>query len=86
MPTFCLLNGETNIVGLQDPENPKFEVCFWMTDALEAKEMLAAALQNNPEEVPSLPSLCLATLQSRGGAWSRCLGLGISAEQPGGGA
>ena len=53
VPTFCLLNGETNIVGLQDPENPKFEVCFWMTDALEAKEMLEAALQNNPEEVPS---------------------------------
>jgi len=53
VPTFCLLNGETNIVGLQDPENPKFEVCFWMTDALEAKEMLAAALQNNSEEVAS---------------------------------
>ena len=53
VPTFCLLNGETNIVGLQDPENPKFEVCFWMTDALEAKEMLEAAVQNNPEEVAS---------------------------------
>jgi hypothetical protein len=60
VPTFCLLNGETNIVGLQDPENPKFEVCFWMTDALEAKEMLAAALENNPEEVPSHAAARLA--------------------------
>ena len=72
VPTFCLLNGETNIVGLQDPENPKFEVCFWMTDALEAKEMLEAALQNNPEEVHShaaarlsAPPSVLATLLAR---------------------
>ena len=53
VPSFCLLNGETNIVGLQDPENPKFEVCFWMTDAADAKEMLAAAKQNNSAEVAS---------------------------------
>ena len=51
VPTFCLLNGEANIVGLQDPENPKYEVCFWMTDAAEAKEMLTAAKANNSEEV-----------------------------------
>jgi len=51
VPTFCLLNGQYNIVGLQDPEEPKVDVCFWMTDGADAKDMLEAAKAANPPDV-----------------------------------
>jgi len=53
VPTFCILNGESNIVGLQDTERPGLEVCWWFTDAEDGKEALAAAKANNPD-VPGL--------------------------------
>ena len=39
VPTFCILNGQKNIVGLQDPADPsgRAEVCCWFADAQEAK-------------------------------------------------
>ena len=49
VPTFCILNGESNIVGLQDPERKGLEMCLWFTDAEEGKSALKAAKEMNPE-------------------------------------
>jgi hypothetical protein len=52
VPTFCILNGDSNIVGMQDPEG-EGEVCCWFTDADDAMGMLASARESNPD-VPLL--------------------------------
>jgi hypothetical protein len=49
VPTFCLLNGEQNIVGMQDETGA--ESCTWFTEADDAREMFAFAKQQN-EGVP----------------------------------
>ena len=51
VPTFCILNGRENIVGLKDPSDPtgQLEVCCWFADPAEAKQTLAAAKEANPE-------------------------------------
>ena len=46
VPTFCLLNGESNIVSIEDGEGG--EAATWFTDAEEASEVLAAAQADNP--------------------------------------
>jgi len=50
-PTFCILNGQREIVGLKDPTDPtgQLEVCVWFIDPQEAKETLAAVKEANPE-------------------------------------
>lgn len=47
VPTFCLLNGDQNIVSMEDGEGE--ESCAWFTDADEAREMLKAAKAQNPD-------------------------------------
>ena len=56
VPTFCILNGQKNIVGLQDPSDPtgKLETCCWFADAAEAKATLAAAKAASPDVASQL--------------------------------
>ena len=52
IPTFCILNGDSNIVGMEDLEHGG-ESCCWFTDAEDARAMLARARAQNPD-VPAL--------------------------------
>ena len=56
VPCFCLLNGEKNIVGLQDPMDPTgtLEICCWFTDPNEAQSTLAQCKEANPAISSSL--------------------------------
>ena len=51
VPTFCILKGHENMVGLQDPTDPtgQCEVCVWFADPTEAKTTLAAAKEANAD-------------------------------------
>ena len=55
-PTFCILNGQKNIVGLKDPTDPtgQLEACCWFADPNEAKQTLDAVKEANQEMAPQL--------------------------------
>ena len=56
VPTFCILNGHENIVGLKDPTDPtgQLEVCCWFACPHEAKATLASAKEANPDVAKQL--------------------------------
>lgn len=56
VPTFCILNGHKNIVGLKDPTDPTgtLEVCCWFACPHEAKSTLEATKEANPEVASQL--------------------------------
>ena len=53
VPTFCVLNGDSNIVAMEDPDGAG-EVCTWFTDAEDARRMLASAKEQNPDVAAEL--------------------------------
>jgi hypothetical protein len=55
VPTFCILNGDSNIVAAEDPKGLEgSEVTTWFTDADEAEMMLASAKEQNVEVAATL--------------------------------
>jgi hypothetical protein len=50
VPCFCLLNGDKNLVGLKDPNDPtgQLELCVWFADPREAKATLDVCKVENP--------------------------------------
>ena len=51
IPTFCILNGDSNIVGMASDQGG--ETCVWFTYADDARAMLALCREQNPD-VPAL--------------------------------
>ena len=47
VPTFCLLNADKSIVGMENPNGG--EMCCWFLDPAEARAWLAAAVKENPD-------------------------------------
>ena len=47
VPTFCLLNADKSIVGMENPKGG--EMCCWFLDPAEARAWLAAAVKENPD-------------------------------------
>ena len=48
IPTFCLLNGEKNIIGIDDGSGEGREACFWFLDADDARQVFAVVRAQNP--------------------------------------
>lgn len=53
VPSFCVLNGDSNIVAATGPDGSG-EVTTWFTDAPLARGMVASAKQHNPEVAADL--------------------------------
>lgn len=47
VPTFCILNADKSIVGMENPKGG--EMCTWFLDPGEAKAWLVAAIRENPD-------------------------------------
>ena len=53
IPTFCILNGDSNIVATEEPQGAG-EVCTWFTDPDDARSMLTSAKEQNVDVAAGL--------------------------------
>jgi len=67
IPVFCIVNEEGQMVGLQDKDSGVF-ACCWFTDPDEAKMLLGATVEANPDKALKL------VVAGMGGAFLSCKG------------
>jgi len=67
IPTFCIMNDESGVVAMRDAESGK-AACCWFTDGTEARALLKATREQNPDATLRL------ACHGLGAAFTQCNG------------